>query len=163
MLSGTSATNRPLLESCLAAEGAARARACARAAARRDPPRRGSSGQAARGPVAGRRRALPSQAGSVTEPLSWRNSILLPGDAASAVAELRRREGKDLVIMGSGKLTRSLVEAGLIDEFVLLIHPLILGKGRRLFPAEGPRVPLRLLACKTTDAGVIVASYRPET
>ncbi|MHB8586186.1 MAG: dihydrofolate reductase family protein [Thermoplasmatota archaeon] len=81
------------------------------------------------------------------------------GDAADAVAELRRKPGKDLVIMGSGKLIQSLMGRRLIDEYVLLIHPLVLGKGRRLFPEEGPRVALRLVRSKTTDRGVILASY----
>lgn len=75
---------------------------------------------------------------TLSEPLPWRNS-LLEGDAAEAVAELRAEPGGDLVVLGSGELTRSLMERGLVDEFVLLIHPLVLGRGRRLFPEGAPR------------------------
>ena len=76
---------------------------------------------------------------TLSEPLPWRNSTLLEGDAAEAVAELRAEPGGDLVVLGSGELTRSLMERGLVDEFVLLIHSLVLGRGRRLFPEGAPR------------------------
>src|SRR5229473_3525297 len=71
---------------------------------------------------------------TLTEPLPWRNSTLLEGDAAGAVAELKKGPGKDLVILGSGELIRSLMQRNLIDEYILLIHPLVLGSGQRLFP-----------------------------
>ena len=71
------------------------------------------------------------------EPLPWQNSKLLAGDAAEAVAQLRNRPGKDLVILGSGKLAQALMAADLIDEFILLIHPLVLGSGHRLFEDGG--------------------------
>src|SRR3954453_5696129 len=64
-------------------------------------------------------------------PLDWRSSTLLEGDAADAVAELKKQPGKDMVILGSGDLIQSLMQRDLIDEFVLLIHPLVLGSGRR--------------------------------
>ena len=98
---------------------------------------------------------------SLREPLEWRNSTLLQGDAAEAVAELKRREDKDLVILGSGELIRSLMPHGLIDEYRLLIHPLVLGSGRRLFTDDGTFATLRLVDTTTTTTGVVIATYVP--
>jgi dihydrofolate reductase len=98
---------------------------------------------------------------TLKEPLPWKNSVLLRGDATEAVAKLRKEPGKDLVIMGSGELVQSLMRRNLVDEYVLLIHPLVLGTGRRLFTDGGAAASLRLLSSKTTDKGVIVATYRP--
>jgi dihydrofolate reductase len=77
------------------------------------------------------------------------------------VAELKTRPGPDLVILGSGCLVRALMAAGLIDEYVLSLHPLVLGSGRRLFPDAGPLAALRLMDTKTTATGVVIATYRP--
>ena len=74
---------------------------------------------------------------TLAEPLPWQNSTLLRGDAAQAVAGLKQQPGKDLVILGSGELIQSLMPHHLVDEFVLLIHPLVLGSGHRLFPDGG--------------------------
>ncbi len=98
---------------------------------------------------------------TLKEPLPWSNSILLQGDAASAVAELKKGAGKDLVILGSGALIRSLMPRHLIDEYVLLIHPLVLGSGQRLFPDGGSFVALRLIDSKPTSTGVLIATYQP--
>jgi dihydrofolate reductase len=83
------------------------------------------------------------------------------GDAADAVAELKQQPGKDLVVLGSGELARSLMARNVVDEYVLLIHPLVLGSGRRLFPDGGPFAALRLVEAKPTTTGVLVATYRP--
>jgi dihydrofolate reductase len=99
---------------------------------------------------------------TLSEPLPWRNSVLLQGDACDAVAGLREEPGGDLVVLGSGELTSSLMRAGLVDEFVLLIHPLILGRGRRLFSAEGERQALRLLDSVRTSTGVVICTYASE-
>ena len=98
---------------------------------------------------------------TLREPLEWRNSTLLKGDAADAVAELKRQEDKDLVILGSGELIRSLMAHDLIDEYRLLIHPLVLGSGRRLFTDDGTFSTLRLVDTTTTTTGVVIATYRP--
>ena len=98
---------------------------------------------------------------TLEEPLPWRNSTLLRGDAADAVAELRKRPGRDIVVMGSGALIQSLMKANLVDEYVLLIHPLVLGSGRRLFPDRGPGAALRLVDSVTTPSGVVIATYQP--
>jgi dihydrofolate reductase len=99
---------------------------------------------------------------TLEEPLEWSNSVLLKGDVADAVAGLRKELEKDVVVLGSGDLVQTLVRHGLVDRFMLLIHPLILGEGRRLFPEGLPRRALRLEDSTTTTAGVIVATYAPE-
>jgi dihydrofolate reductase len=97
---------------------------------------------------------------TLTEPLSWANSTLLEGDAAEAVARLKRQPGEDIGVLGSGELVRSLMGHGLIDRYVLLIHPLVLGSGRRLFP-DGVSTTLRLVDSVTTTTGVVIATYQP--
>ena len=95
------------------------------------------------------------------EPLPWSNSVLLHGDVAQALSSVKREAGKNILVMGSGDLVRSLMPSGLIDEYVLLIHPLVLGSGRRLFPDEGTFAPLNLLSSVTTPNGVVIGSYAP--
>ena len=98
---------------------------------------------------------------TLKEPLPWSNSTLLRGDAATAVARLRDQPGQDLVILGSGELAQSLMRRNLVDTYVLLMHPLVLGTGRRLFREDGPTTPLRLVDTKTTTTGVVIATYHP--
>jgi dihydrofolate reductase len=98
---------------------------------------------------------------TLEEPLPWSNSTLLKGDAADAVARLKEQPGKDLVILGSGELAQSLMRRNLIDEYLLTIHPLVLGSGRRLFPDGGAFAALRLVDTKTTTTGVVIATYQP--
>jgi dihydrofolate reductase len=97
---------------------------------------------------------------TLKEPLPWQNSVLLSGDAADAVARLKQEPGSDLVILGSGELIRSLMRRDLIDEYLLLIHPLVLGSGRRLFPDDGAFATLRLVESLPTTTGVIIATYK---
>lgn len=96
---------------------------------------------------------------TLTEPLPWVHSTLLAGDAADAVSELKGQDGMDLVVLGSGELVRSLMKRNLVDEFTLLIHPLVLGSGRRLFPGGGPAAELRLTNSVPTTTGVIIATF----
>ncbi len=98
---------------------------------------------------------------TLKEPLPWVNSSLLKGDAAKAVARLKEQPGKDLVILGSGELVKSLMRRNLIDTYVLQIHPLLLGAGRRLFTDEGSFAALKLVASKTTTTGVMITTYEP--
>jgi dihydrofolate reductase len=98
---------------------------------------------------------------TLKEPLPWQNSTLLGGDAVAAVSELREQPGGDLVILGSGALVRSLLPHGLIDELTLMVNPLVLGSGRRLFGGGSAPAPLRLIDSTATPAGVIIATYRP--
>ena len=97
---------------------------------------------------------------TLAEPLPWPDSTLLRGDVVAAVRALKAQSGGVLAIMGSGVLIGSLMAADLIDEYLLMIHPLVLGTGRRLFPA-GVHVPLRLTGSVSTAAGVVVATYEP--
>lgn len=107
--------------------------------------------------------ATPKHVASRTleEPLPWENSHLLEGDAVDAVAGLRQLPGGDVVVLGSGELVRTLLPHGLIDEFVLLLHPLVLGTGRRLFDEGVPATAFELVESKTTRTGVVMATYRP--
>jgi dihydrofolate reductase len=98
---------------------------------------------------------------TLEEPLPWINSTLLKGDAAEAVARLKQEPGKDLVILGSGELVQSLMRRNLVDKYVLLIHPLVLGSGRHLFTDGGSFAALRLIDTKTTTTGVVIATYQP--
>jgi dihydrofolate reductase len=99
---------------------------------------------------------------TLAEPLPWRNSTLLKGDAADAVAEFKRQSDEVLTVLGSGELVQSLRRRDLIDEYMLLIHPLVLGSGRKLFPDGGPPAELRLVDTVTTTTGVIIATYHTE-
>jgi dihydrofolate reductase len=94
-------------------------------------------------------------------PLAWNNSTLLEGDAMEAVARLKDEPGGNLTVLGSGELIQSLMRHGLVDEFVLTIHPLVLGSGRRLFPDGGAFSTLRLLDSTPTTTGVLIARYQP--
>jgi dihydrofolate reductase len=98
---------------------------------------------------------------TLEEPLSWSNSTLLKGDAAEAVARLKAEPGQDLVVLGSGQLVQSLMARDLIDQYVLMIHPLVLGSGRRLFIDGGAYATLQLVDAKTTTTGVVIATYQP--
>jgi len=98
---------------------------------------------------------------TLEEPLEWSNSTLLEGDAAEAVARLKEQSDEDLAVLGSGELVQSLMRHGLVDEFVLTIHPLVLGSGRHLFADGGAFAALRLVDSVTTTTGVVIATYQP--
>ncbi len=96
---------------------------------------------------------------TAAEPLPWQNSTLLSGDLAAKVSALRDRTDGVIAVLGSGELVRWLAEQELIDEYLMLIHPLVLGSGTRLFPEKGPRRPLRLTDAVVTTTGVVIATY----
>lgn len=98
---------------------------------------------------------------TLAEPLPWVNSTRLTGDAATSVAHLKARPGKDLAVLGSGDLVQTLMKADLVDEYKLLIHPLVLGSGLRLFRDVLPLAKLRLANSVTTTKGVVIATYQP--
>ena len=98
---------------------------------------------------------------TLKEPLPWVNSMLLKGDVGKAVAALKRELEKDVLILGSGELVRSLMRDNVVDEWVLLIHPLVLGSGRRLFASDSPYTALSLVNSTATQDGVLVATYHP--
>ena len=114
-------------------------------------------------PIAATLNNLPKYVASTTlnEPLEWRNATLLEGDVAEAVATLKRQPGKDLHVIGSGELAQTLMRHDLVDEYRLMLHPLVLGSGRRLFRDGNPRTALRLVDTTTSSTGVLILTYRP--
>lgn len=99
---------------------------------------------------------------TLREPLTWQNSVLLEGDAAEGVARLKEELEANLVVFGSGVLVRSLMRRQLVDDLVLLTHPLVLGTGLRLFEHPGDGAALQLVESTVTSNGVIVAVYTPQ-
>jgi dihydrofolate reductase len=97
---------------------------------------------------------------TLSEPLPWPSSTLLRGDIAEAVRTVKEETDGVVAIMGSGTLIASLMAADLIDEYLLMIHPLVLGVGRRLFP-EGAGASLRLTGSASSASGVVIATYEP--
>jgi dihydrofolate reductase len=114
------------------------------------------------GPFKDMLNSMPKHVASkkLKDPLPWPNSTLIEGDLVKGVAALRKKDDKDIVILGSGAVVRELLEKQLVDEFVLLIHPIVLGSGQRLFDTNGPAAFYELADTKTTGTGVIVATYR---
>jgi dihydrofolate reductase len=96
---------------------------------------------------------------TLTEPLEWENSTLLEGDLAQAVTALKKEDGNDLHVVGSSLLLHSLLEHDLVDGFQFMIDPLLLGRGKRWFSGDGPRMPMRLVDSKVTSTGAILATY----
>ena len=95
--------------------------------------------------------------------LQWTNSVLLPaGDVVGAVRRLRAGEGGDLLVMGSPSLVRTLIPNDLVDEFRLMIEPILLGGGKRLFPDDGRARPLKLVSTTTSGTGVHICTYQPD-
>jgi dihydrofolate reductase len=98
---------------------------------------------------------------TLTEPLEWQNSTVLQGDVAQAVAALKQADGEDLHVIGSSELVQTLFEHGLVDEFRVMIDPVVVGGGKRLFRDDGALRPLRLVDSQVTTTGVIIAAYAP--
>ena len=99
---------------------------------------------------------------SLTEPLQWENSSLLKGDVADAVAKLKQEKGNYLLAIGSTRLVQTLVERDLVDEFRLMIDPVVVGGGKRLLPEDGALRSMVLLDSQATDSGAILATYAPD-
>jgi dihydrofolate reductase len=94
--------------------------------------------------------------------LTWANTTLLPSDdAIGAVRKLRDEPGGDIQVMGSSSLAAQLVENDLVDEYRLMIEPIMLGGGKTLFPSDGQARKLELVGTKSTATGVLVCTYRP--
>jgi dihydrofolate reductase len=94
--------------------------------------------------------------------LTWNNSTLLsPDDAVADIAALRSQDGGDMLIWGSASLVRALLADGLVDELNLMIEPILLGGGKRIFPDDGTARPMQLVTCVTAGTGVQVCTYRP--
>ena len=95
--------------------------------------------------------------------VTWQNSVLIKGDVVTEIGKLKERPGKNITILGSGELIQTLMGHDLIDEYDLLLCPLILGQGKRLFRDGGPKTPLKLVDSKTTSTGALILTYRPES
>jgi dihydrofolate reductase len=94
-------------------------------------------------------------------PLEWNNSILVNGNVAEEIAGLKRQPGEDITIIGSGALVRSLLYCDLLDELRLMVHPVVLGSGKRLFEDGSDRIALELVDSKTFGTGVLYLTYQP--
>lgn len=113
-------------------------------------------------PVSTGLNSLPKYVASTTlDSVSWHNSTLIKGDVAEEVAELKRRPGRELQVHGSGGLAQTLMEHELIDEYRLLVYPVVLGRGRRLFRDGAVPRALELADSATTGTGVQVLTFRP--
>ena len=94
--------------------------------------------------------------------LTWTNSTLLPpDDVLGAVGKLKAEDGRDIQVMGSSNLAQQLISNGLVDEYRLMVEPIILGGGKRLFPDDGAARGLELVSTTTASTGVIICTYRP--
>ena len=98
--------------------------------------------------------------GTLEEPLEWNNSTLIKGNVAEAVVKLKRQPGKDITILGSGGLVRSLLRDGLLDELRLMVHPVVMGCGKRLFEEGGDQKTLELVDSKTFGTGILYLTYQ---
>ena len=99
---------------------------------------------------------------SSREPLGWQNSVALEGNVPAAVARLKEGEGPDLLTQGSSVLVQSLLAAGLVDELFLLVFPVLLGEGKRLFGEDAKPGEWTMLDTRTSTTGVIMSRYRPK-
>jgi dihydrofolate reductase len=99
---------------------------------------------------------------TVAQPLGWQNSTVLTGDLTEAVAGLKRQDGGDLHVLGSTGLVPALIAHDLVDELRLMVDPVVLGGGKRIFPDDGAKWPLRLVDSQVTGTGAILATYRAD-
>jgi dihydrofolate reductase len=93
--------------------------------------------------------------------LDWNNSHLLTGDVVEAVSNLKQQPGQDILLSGSGQLLRTLMSHDLVDEYRLMLHPIVLGGGKRLFPDESAKTTLRLVDSMPTSTGIVILTYHP--
>lgn len=98
---------------------------------------------------------------TLSEPLVWQNTTLISGDVVEELTRLKQQPGKNISITGSGALARSLLNAGLLDELHLLVHPIVVGSGKRLFTDESDQKGLKLVESATFDNGVLYLTYQP--
>jgi dihydrofolate reductase len=98
---------------------------------------------------------------TLSDPLEWQNSTVLRGDVAEAVAALKQEDGADVHVIGSTELVQTLIEHELVDEFRLMIDPVLLGGGKRIFRDDGALRPLRVVESQVATTGAILATYAP--
>ncbi|OMC49137.1 dihydrofolate reductase family protein [Mycobacterium sp. IS-1264] len=116
-------------------------------------------------PFADRMNEIPKYVASRTltpDDLTWPNSRLLPADdAVGAIRQLRAQRGAALQVMGSASLAAQLIEQDLVDEYRLMVEPILLGGGKRVFPSDGQARALELISVTTTGTGVLICTYHP--
>jgi len=95
------------------------------------------------------------------EPLAWSNSTLISNDVPGAVSRIRERPDQDVLVLGSGELVQTLIRHELVDAYQLMIHPLIVGQGKRLFRDGTPPIKLRQTRSEVSSTGVLIVSYEP--
>jgi dihydrofolate reductase len=98
---------------------------------------------------------------TLQEPLQWSNSTLLKGNVVEEVNKLKEQPGKDLQVIGSGEFAQTLIDNDLVDEYRLMVHPIVLGTGKRLFRDGSKKTALRLVDSTTTTTGVLILTYQP--
>ena len=99
---------------------------------------------------------------TLEEPLEWQNSTLIKGNVAEEIAKLKQQPGKNIGIVGSATLVRSLLGDNLLDELSLIVHPIVVGSGRRLFEEGGDRKELKLVDSRVFSTGVVYLTYQPD-
>ena len=100
-------------------------------------------------------------ASTTLDTVEWQNSTLIEGDVAEALTRIKREPGRDISITGSPTLVRSLLKDGVLDELRLLVHPIVVGHGKRLFSDTDAPIPLQLVDAKTFSTGVMALTYAP--
>lgn len=114
------------------------------------------------GEFADKMNTMPKYVASTTlKDPEWDNTTVLEGDVPEAVAKLREQDGGPLLVAGSQTLVHTLIEHGLVDEYRLMIFPVVLGSGKRLFPDSPDKTPLKLVDTQAFPTGVIVHTYHP--
>ena len=98
---------------------------------------------------------------TLQEPLEWQNSTLIKGNVAEEITKLKQQPGKDIGIVGSATLVRSLLREDLLDQLTLMVHPIVVGRGKRLFEIGGDQKALELVDSKTFSTGVLYLTYQP--
>ncbi len=98
---------------------------------------------------------------TLQEPLEWNNSSLIKGDLAEEVTDLKEQPGKDILVFGSADLVNTLMRHDLVDEYRLMVFPVVVGGGKRLFGDSGDTTTLKLMGTQTFDSGAVVLSYGP--
>ena len=120
--------------------------------------------QRAGDPYADRMNALPKYVASRTlsaDDMTWNTTLLPAGDALGAVRELREHDGTGVQVWGSASLAAQLIEHDLVDEYHLIVNPILVGGGKRAFPDDGRARPLELVSATTGDTGIVICAYRP--
>ena len=106
--------------------------------------------------------SLPKFVVSTTlKEVEWNNAKLMKGNIAEEVSKLKQQSGQDILIAGSGELVHTLMQHDLIDEYRLMVHPVVLGSGKRLFRDGTDTKVLKLIETKTFSSGVVLLSYQP--